>query len=76
MVREARPDGRGEIAKAMDALEKAREMPRGPERNRALKNVGLLRYVADNFAASGMSEETEIGSAGTNEKRPPMEAAS
>jgi hypothetical protein len=46
---DARPssDGRGIMAKAVDALEQARAMPRGPERTQALKQAGLLRFAAD-----------------------------
>jgi hypothetical protein len=40
-------DGRDAIARALDALEAAREMPRGAERTRALKEAGRLRYIAD-----------------------------
>jgi len=40
-------DGRDAIAKALDALEAAREMPRGPERTQALKEAGRLRHIAD-----------------------------
>jgi hypothetical protein len=49
MIEEARlsPDGRDAIARALDALEIAREMPRGSERTRALKEAGRLRYTAD-----------------------------
>jgi hypothetical protein len=34
-------------AKAIDALEKARAMPPGPQRTEALKNAGKLRHSAD-----------------------------
>jgi hypothetical protein len=49
MTEQARlsPDGRDAIARALDALEAARQMPRGSERTRALKEAGRLRYVAD-----------------------------
>jgi hypothetical protein len=41
------PDDRSEIARAIEALEEARGMPRGLERTQALKNAGMLRYAAD-----------------------------
>ena len=49
MKQEARlsPDDRTEITRAIEALEQARGMPRGPERTQALKNAGMLRYAAD-----------------------------
>lgn len=59
MTQETRlsPDGRNDIARAVDALEEAREMPRGPERTQALKAAGMLRYAADSrgliFAKKG-----------------------
>jgi hypothetical protein len=34
-------------AEALAALEKARTMPSGPERNEALKKAGILRNAAD-----------------------------
>jgi hypothetical protein len=40
-------DGRDAFTRAVDALEAARAMPRGPERTQALKEAGRLRYVAD-----------------------------
>ena len=42
-----RSDGREDMAEAVDALEKARSMPRGPERTLALKQAGLLRFAAE-----------------------------
>lgn len=49
MKQEARlsPDDRSEIIRAIEALEEARGMPRGPERTQALKKAGMLRYAAD-----------------------------
>jgi len=40
-------DSRGQNARAMDALEEAREMPPGARRTEALKKAGLLRRTAD-----------------------------
>ena len=40
-------DSRGQNARAMDALEDAREMPPGAQRTEALKKAGLLRRTAD-----------------------------
>jgi hypothetical protein len=34
-------------AEASTALEQARAMPQGPERNQALKKAGILRSAAD-----------------------------
>jgi hypothetical protein len=34
-------------ARAMEALDEARGMPQGPERNAALKQASLLRVAAD-----------------------------
>jgi hypothetical protein len=45
---ETSPDGRDENARALDALQKAREMPPGAQRIDALKKAGLLRHAADN----------------------------
>ena len=39
---------RGPNDMAVDALEEAREMSRGAQRNEALKKAGLLRRTADN----------------------------
>ena len=36
-------------ANADDALEEARNMPPGPERNDALKKAGMLRNTADAY---------------------------
>jgi hypothetical protein len=36
-------------ASADDALEAARNMPPGPERNDALKKAGMLRSTADSY---------------------------
>jgi hypothetical protein len=49
MKQEARlsPDDRSELTRAIEALEEAREMPRGSQRTEALKNAGMLRYAAD-----------------------------
>jgi len=41
------PVCRDDVVNAIDALEKARQMPRGPERIQALREAGLLRYAAD-----------------------------
>lgn len=41
------PEGRGAKERAVDALEAARQMPRGNERTQALKEAGRLRYIAD-----------------------------
>jgi hypothetical protein len=38
---------RGEVARAVDALEEARGLPPGPRRIQALKQAGLLRHAAD-----------------------------
>jgi len=35
--------------RAADALERARQLPPGPERNEALKLAGLLRSTADSL---------------------------
>ena len=40
-------DNRRQNARAMDALEEAREMPPGAQRTEALKKAGLLRRTAD-----------------------------
>jgi hypothetical protein len=40
-------DNRHQDARAMDALEDAREMPPGAPRTEALKKAGLLRRTAD-----------------------------
>jgi hypothetical protein len=40
-------DHRRQNARAMDALEEAREMPPGARRTEALKKAGLLRRTAD-----------------------------
>ena len=40
-------DNRRQNARAMDALEEAREMPPGAPRTEALKKAGLLRSTAD-----------------------------
>ena len=40
-------DNRHQDARAMDALEEAREMPPGARRTEALKKAGLLRRTAD-----------------------------
>jgi hypothetical protein len=40
-------DRRSQNARAMDALEEAREMPPGSQRTHALKQAGLLRHAAD-----------------------------
>jgi hypothetical protein len=40
-------DSRRQNARAMDALEEAREMPPGAPRTEALKKAGLLRRTAD-----------------------------
>jgi hypothetical protein len=40
-------DGRDAVIKAVEALEAARQMPRGNERARALKEAGRLRCIAD-----------------------------
>ena len=40
-------DNRHQDARAMDALEDAREMPPGAQRTEALKKAGLLRRTAD-----------------------------
>jgi hypothetical protein len=40
-------DNRRQNARAMDALEEAREMPPGAPRTEALKKAGLLRRTAD-----------------------------
>jgi hypothetical protein len=40
-------DNRHQDARAMDALEEAREMPPGAPRTEALKKAGLLRRTAD-----------------------------
>jgi hypothetical protein len=40
-------------ARATEALEAARSLPRGPERSDALKKAGLLRSAADAKAAFG-----------------------
>ncbi|MEI9924335.1 MAG: hypothetical protein WDN50_13130 [Bradyrhizobium sp.] len=47
MKQEASPDSRNENARALDALEEAREMPPGPQRIDALKKAGALRHAAD-----------------------------
>jgi len=44
---EASPDSRSRDARALDALQQAREMPPGAQRTDALKRAGLLRRVAD-----------------------------
>jgi hypothetical protein len=41
------PDSRSQNARAMDALEEAREMPPGSQRTHALKQADLLRHAAD-----------------------------
>jgi hypothetical protein len=50
-------DGRNQNARALDALQEAREMPPGAQRIDALKKTGLLRHAADSreltFAKSG-----------------------
>jgi hypothetical protein len=40
-------NGHDGIARAMDALEEARQMPPGARRIQALKQAGLLRHAAD-----------------------------
>jgi hypothetical protein len=45
---EASPDSRNKDARALDALQEAREMPPGAQRTDALKIAGLLRRVVDN----------------------------
>jgi|HubBroStandDraft_5_1064220.scaffolds.fasta_scaffold34616_4 hypothetical protein len=40
-------DGRDAVIKAVEALEAARQMPRGNERARALKEAGRLRCIVD-----------------------------
>jgi hypothetical protein len=40
-------DDRNQNAKALDALQEAREMPPGAQRIEALKKAGLLRHAAD-----------------------------
>jgi hypothetical protein len=40
-------DRRDGDARAADALDQARGMPQGPERNAALKQASLLRVAAD-----------------------------
>jgi hypothetical protein len=40
-------DGRDTVIRSIEALEAAREMTRGTERTRALKEAGRLRYNAD-----------------------------
>jgi hypothetical protein len=40
-------DNRRQSARAIDALEEAREMPPGAQRTEALKKAGLLRRTAD-----------------------------
>jgi hypothetical protein len=57
------PDDRSEIARAIEALEAARGMPRGLERTHALKKAGMLRYAADKrgliFAQKGRSRNQD-----------------
>ena len=43
------PDSGGCGMNAEDALEAARNMPPGPERNDALKRAGILRNAADAY---------------------------
>jgi hypothetical protein len=49
-------------AEALAALEEARDMPQGPERVRAMKRAGQLRYAADQagiaFAKRGRPPKT------------------
>jgi hypothetical protein len=49
-------------AEALTALEKARGMPRGPERSEAMKTAGILRNAADSrgvcFAKRGRPLKT------------------
>jgi hypothetical protein len=59
MKQKASPDSRNKNARAVDALQKAREMPPGAQRTDALKKAGLLRHAADShglaFAKRGIS---------------------
>jgi hypothetical protein len=47
MKQKASPDSRNKNARAVDALQEAREMPPGAQRIDALKQAGLLRHAAD-----------------------------
>lgn len=47
MRRESSPDRHDWYARAAEALEKARKMKPGPERNEALKKAGQLQSAAD-----------------------------
>ena len=47
MKRETSADGRNQDARALYALQEAREMPPGEQRTDALKKAGLLRHAAD-----------------------------
>ncbi len=47
MKQETSADAREEDARALDALQEAREMPPGAVRTDALKKAGLLRRAAD-----------------------------
>jgi hypothetical protein len=47
MKQKASPDSRNKNARAVDALQEAREMPPGAQRTDALKHAGLLRHAAD-----------------------------
>jgi hypothetical protein len=45
--KEQSPDRHGWFARAAEALERARKMEPGPERNEALKKAGQLQSAAD-----------------------------
>lgn len=46
------PDNRGLDAKAIGALVEAQNMPRGPERDEALRKAAKLRHTADIYKLS------------------------
>jgi hypothetical protein len=54
-------DSRSQNARAIDALEEAREMPPGSQRTHALKQAGLLRHALDSqgltFAKRGRPQK-------------------
>ena len=47
MKQEPPADDRNQNARALDALQEAREMPPGAQRIEALKKAGLLRHAAE-----------------------------
>ena len=60
--KKSRPPDPDLDAEASTALERARAMPRGPERTEAMKKAGMLRNAADSrgiaFAKRGRPTKT------------------